>query len=68
VNVACLSFLPEPVVMDIDVTKLRDELAYVLFHKTKRLCVVTLDLDKVTWLKLNASEEASPPIRLLGGF
>lgn len=52
--------------MDVNVTKLRNKLADVLFYKAKRLCVVTLDLDEVTWLKLDASEEAFPLVPLLG--
>lgn len=54
--------------ININVTKLRNELTNVFLYKTKRLRVIALDLNEVTWLKLDASEEASPPVGLLGGL
>ena len=54
--------------MNVDVAELRDELADIFLHKTECLLVVALDLDKVTWLKLDTPEEAFPPVPLLSGF
>ncbi len=63
-NASSLNLLPQPVLVDIDVVKLRGKLLVLLDQESNHLQVITVDCELMTWTESNVFEESTPPNRL----
>ncbi len=64
-NMSSLNLLPQPMLVDINVAKLRGKLLVLLGQESNRLQVITVDCKLMTWAESNVLEELTPLNHLL---